>query len=139
MGHGIPDGIPEKITNKKSQSFQEIGIRRWRRRRDSNSRTVSRRRFSRPLPSATRPPLRNGPNYKQSTVACKACLCLIDQKAAISISNDELIIMAAHLLPSPSILLASSRARDGTNSQIILGYSQKFAKLMAVLLGESPR
>ncbi len=49
---------------------------RWRRRRDSNSRMVSHRRFSRPLPSAARPPLRNGEQYKHPRLYCKALIVL---------------------------------------------------------------
>ncbi len=44
----------------------------WRRSRDSNSRTLSRRRFSRPVPSTTRPLLRNDAHYKQYAARCKA-------------------------------------------------------------------
>ncbi len=53
---------------------------RWRRRRDSNSRMVSHRRFSRPLPSAARPPLRNGEQYKHLSLCCKALIVLFAVK-----------------------------------------------------------
>ncbi len=53
---------------------------RWRRRRDSNSRMVSHRRFSRPLPSAARPPLRNGEQYKHLGLYCKGLIVLFAVK-----------------------------------------------------------
>ncbi len=60
---------------------------RWRRRRDSNSRMVSHRRFSRPLPSAARPPLRNGEQYKHLCLCCKALIVLFAVKLNASQVN----------------------------------------------------
>lgn len=61
-----------KTEKKNTTLINSITLNVWRRSRDSNSGTVSRRRFSRPLPSATRPPLRNDAHYKQTSFTCKA-------------------------------------------------------------------
>ncbi len=47
------------------------GFRIWRKRRDSNSRTLSGRRFSRPVPSTARPRFLSEANYKHLTARCK--------------------------------------------------------------------
>lgn len=75
--------------NKKPRALRARGHNLWRRSRDSNSGTVSRRRFSRPLPSATRPPLRNEPNYKHSRSACKAHCRSTERKNSIRRVNVE--------------------------------------------------
>ena len=41
---------------------------------------VSHRRFSRPLPSAARPPLRNGEQYKHLGLYCKGLIVLFAVK-----------------------------------------------------------
>ncbi len=58
----------------------------WRRRRDSNSRMVSHRRFSRPLPSAARPPLRNAEHYKHHSSQCKVFIRPIAANLPITLS-----------------------------------------------------
>jgi hypothetical protein len=48
------------------------GFRIWRKRRDSNSRTLSGRRFSRPVPSTARPRFQSEAHYKHLFALCKA-------------------------------------------------------------------
>lgn len=47
----------------------------WRKRRDSNSGTLSGRRFSRPVPSTARPHFRNEAHYKHPGASCKDRMC----------------------------------------------------------------
>ena len=58
----------------KSKPFFKLLIlfRIWRKRRDSNSRTLSGRRFSRPVPSTARPRFQSEAHYKHLLAPCKA-------------------------------------------------------------------
>ncbi len=64
----------------------------WRRSRDSNSGTVARRRFSRPLPSATRPLLRNAAHYKRHGECCKVWCCSSARKISICVAFPHLAL-----------------------------------------------
>ena len=78
----------------------------WRKRRDSNSGTLSGRRFSRPVPSTARPHFRNDAHYKHPDAACKPLICLFAWKTAksalIAWNNSRLIISSPWI---PSLLL----------------------------------